>query len=352
MSFACEGRLGYRPCGIPFFKYPGPVKIRNVSKLLDRSMPFTVKLEGLDEYETKPYGHSYVYECIIVLWINSWQRNVNGSQQKHDSIESASMFGFFANIDLLLPLCLKSLTLRIATPDIVDATENIEVTVPSLLDAKHIEVFLLLMDVLAFGSMRSALKNYENTLNSKIGNCIPICDEVCDFLTGISSIIHFSQSALLIERYLTTLYIAEFDGKESLRFDTSVSTGWRRFLNHFGNRKPIPISADMNISKIRRAHCSRRLRLRTVEKLATIPAFVAINFPLQYPIRGKRQKPLHSSWTHQVLDADDDGISCPFEDGFDRLPRSHWLAEILVYEASNECVIEFTFVRYFNSYVN
>lgn len=332
LSLVCDGRIGYHSCGIPFFNYPGPPKIRSLFTLLDNSMPFSLSIKDLNENSPNETGHSYVYECILFLWINTWQENIKQPKRNLSGTNSCSMQPFFSNIQFLLPLCLKSLALRISTPHIGDASDDIEMTVPCILDTMHVKVLLLLMDVLAFGAMRNAVKNYEVVLKAQSGSYLQICDETCDFLVGLLGLVHPSQVSLLIERYLTTLFISEIDEREALKMD--MSTGWRRVVKLFGKNKPALVSVDSPVSKVIRANCSRKFRLRTSEKLAMIPAFVAINYPLKYSTPKKRRSPLHASWTHQLLDNDNDSISCPFEDGMDRLPRSHWLADILVSEVS------------------
>lgn len=196
-------------------------------------------------------------------------------------------------------------------------------------------VLMLFMDVLAFGAMRNTMENYQIVLNSALGTSFPICDQSIDFLIGLLAIVHPSQISLLIERYITTLFIAEHDDLEVV--DPDMSSGWRRLLKNFGKDTPQRVSAESSSGRIIRANCSRRLRLRAVEKLSMIPGFVAINYPLAYPSTGRRRNLIPASWTHQNLDDYDEYMSCPYSDGFDRLPRSHWLAEILVSNTLSIC---------------
>ena len=333
LSVFCDNRVGYRPCDIPFFSYPGPSKIRGIFTVLGNAMPFSLSIDGLSERSQIENGNTYVYECIFSLWINAWQDHKIPSRRHLSGTNTVSIHSFFSNIDFLLPLSLKSLTLRLSTSSVGNMSEDIEVSVPFILDANHIKVLLLLMDVLAFGALRYSIKNHQEVLSSSCGQYIQICDETCDFLVGLLALVHSSQVSLLIERYFTTLFICEFDERESLKLD--FSTGWQRVLNYFGKNKPIQVAPDSPPSKFIRMNASRKLRLRTTEKLAIIPGFVAINYPLRYTSQRKKKLSLHASWTHQLLDEDDEGISCPYNDGADRLPRSHWLAELLISEVRN-----------------
>jgi len=211
------------------------------------------------------------------LWIKAWQQATEPSKYERSNVAASSLPSFFSNIGFLLPLCLKSLTLRLACPDSVGDSlgeSTKELTIPSTLDEGHMQVLLPFMDVLAFGAMRNTMKNYQVVLNSALGTSLPICDQSIDFLVGLLSIIHPSQISLLIERYITTLFIAEHDDSEIV--DPDMSSGWRRLLKHFGKDIPQRVSADSSSGRIIRANCSRRLRLRAVEKLSMIPGFVAI----------------------------------------------------------------------------
>jgi len=51
----------------------------------------------------------------------------------------------------------------------------------------------------------------------------------------------------------------------------------------------------------------------------------------------RRRNLIPASWTHQNLDDYDEFMSCPYSDGYDRLPRSHWLAEILLSNTLSVC---------------
>ena len=90
----------------------------------------------------------------------------------------------------------------------------------------------------------------------------------------------------------------------------------------------------------RRTICSRQLRLRAVERLSTLPRFVALNFPYKY---SDRWIPLASSdatsWASQSSTKNDAGgleseKQSPYPDGYERLPHAHWLADLL----TNECL--------------
>ncbi len=339
--FICDGKLGYYDCGPSFLVYPDVPKIRGVANLYDRTTPFSLPLQG-----KKKHGNSFVYESIIILWIKAWMSTYNSSGEGFES-PSVAVELFFANIDFILPLSLKSLALRLAIPDVsYVGEETINMTIPSVLDSCHIETFLLFMDVLAYGSMRFAIKNHMVVLSSSKNQRIPICDETAEFLIGLLALLHPSQVALLIDRFITTLFIAEHDDGEILRKD--FSSGQMRVEHYFGKVQPSPVEESSAPSEIVRANCSRKIRLRIISKLSQIPSFCSINYPLKYPMMGRRSASIHASWTHQLLDRVDDGLSCPYNDDVDRLPRSHWLAELLVHEVRD--IFCFRTIFHFISY--
>jgi len=92
-----------------------------------------------------------------------------------------------------------------------------------------------------------------------------------------------------------------------------------------------------NKETLRRARCSRQLRLSSVERLACMPNFVALNYPLKYGNETNSPKQQSVSWASQISEHDAEGRDtssiCPYPDGQDRLPGSGWLASLLAGES-------------------
>lgn len=138
--FVGKGLVGLFPCAPRFLGYPEAPKIRGRVRLVDSMMPFSRNVDEKEHGSLPSVGHSYVYESILVLWIRAWRQTTEPSKYERSNTVAASLPSFFSNIGFLLPLCLKSLTLRMAHPDSMgDSPDKStkELTIPSTLDDGH-----------------------------------------------------------------------------------------------------------------------------------------------------------------------------------------------------------------------
>lgn len=303
-----------------------------------------------DVDETMPY----LYECILALWLQAWleytvsaptliqTRNAEAKKQSSSLQRSALMsqetiMMFSDNMDVLLPLCLKSFALRCSSNDVSRDP------VPStILDSKHMHVLEPLVDAMAQSLVSKVLRSNSpmtggrghEDWDTKLVDALEASDSLLDFLVGLLSIVHPAQCSILIFRYFKSLRACE-DDEEPILIQTSSEI------------EDESISGTSTTSQggatglaFRRTICSRQLRLRAVERLSTLPRFVALNFPYKYI---DRSIPLASSdatsWACQSSTKNDAGgleseKQSPYPDGYERLPHAHWLADLL----TNECL--------------
>ena len=338
-------------------KSDGPkVRLRGTQTLYSMRVELAVKdcddsEDGVDE--TKPY----LYECILALWLQAWleyivsapammqARNAVAKKQTSSlrrsilaSQETITMFS--DNMDVLLPLCLKSFALRCSSNDVTRDP------VPStILDSKHMHVLEPLVDAMAQSLVSKVLRNnapmpggnVQEDWDTKLVDSLEASDSILDFLVGLLSIVHPAQCSILIFRYFKSLRACENDE------DSDEEPILMQTLSEIDGEIMSGASTTSQGKAIglafRRTICSRQLRLRAIERLSTLPRFVALNFPYKY---SDRWIPVASSdaasWDCQSprkgsAGGHEVGKQSPYPDGCERLPHAHWLADLL----ANEC---------------
>jgi len=154
--------------------------------------------------------------------------------------------------------------------------------------------------------------------DSPILSSIYSCDSIIDFIIGMMPMVHVAQVSVLIQTYLQSL----------------------RALEAVDYKKSMPSLVDKNNSResiAKRMIASRHLRLRLIDRIACLPCFVALNYPLRYPSSVAPARFKFPTWTHQLPDnfsvVMDSSSPCPYPDGCIRLPQAHWLAEMLADDA-------------------
>lgn len=273
-------------------------------------------------------GKPYLYECMFTLWLQAWLEfslsYKSRKRTKGAALETAMLFA--DNMDFLLPVGLRSLVFRCYS-----RSEPSKITIPlTLLDTKHMQIFEPLVECigksLIFQGLAGEKKDAE--WDAKLVKTISSSDVVLDFLVGLLSVIHPAQASMLIFKYFKTLRSCEKQNSSSGSATEDDSKA--------------EATMDKNRSKLRRVICSRQLRLRAAEKFASLPRFVALNFPYKYAEarQGARRSPF--SWADQGFDGNGRDYPnleshCPYPDGNDRLPHSHWLAELLTNECFSIC---------------
>ncbi|OEU07833.1 hypothetical protein FRACYDRAFT_250455 [Fragilariopsis cylindrus CCMP1102] len=266
----------------------------------------------------------YVYESIMVLWLQAWEDYVSTLHQNASNVinflgEKDNDFAMFhLQIDILLPILLKSICLRYD-----QMTKNSkQKAVRCILDKDHEHVFESFVEMLAIGLMGQAMTELQQqTEYGTLDDAIDACDHVVDFLVGLFAIFHPAHMEAIISKFIMTLRSCETD--------------------HDGSNESIPF--EWNETSLHRTKCSRQLRLRTVEKLAVLPNFVALNFPLRYSSKHFSSSAKKSSWTMQYgIDTSPNEYQDHNEDnsiGDGLIPRNGWLASILTNESLSMCAL-------------
>jgi len=291
-------------------------------------LKFSIKQHGYIDGRSIPISRGvYVYESIMILWLHSWSDYIsstgqNSARKSEVSInflgegEKGNQFSmFYLQLDLLLPLILKSIILRYSQAP--KPTKH--KTFRCVLDKDHVFVFESFVEMLAIGLMGQAMTELqESTEHGTLLDAINNCDLIVDFIIGLFAVFHPAHMECLVSKFVMTLRKCESDRDDSLE--------WNKVTLH-------------------RAKCSRQLRLRTIEKLAVLPHFVALNFPQRFSTKHSQPKTKKSTWTKQcenVKSSDDGGSKIPAQDSSisdGLLPRTGWLASLLTNESLSICAL-------------
>jgi len=245
----------------------------------------------------------YLYETIFALWMQCCKSKGSVDDSK----------SFLINMDFLLPVCLKSLVLRC-----VSQRKAIGVVPLIVFDMKHMEILQYLMGAIAEGLITSGAGNTAD-FDLALSKALSMNDFLLEFFVGLLAVIHPSQVSWIIFRYLTKLRECE---DEDIRIginDGKDDHSWVTAVQY-------------------RLRSSRQLRLRVVEKLSSLPRFIALNFPLKYSSSWQGGAIQSCSWTNQAFESPSSSTNpflSPYSDGVERLPETHWLAELL----SSECFL-------------
>lgn len=274
----------------------------------------------------------YVYESIIIMWLRAWLDHVELSlrERSSNSADQAAtfpippydfapnnsrvIFRFYFHMDLLLPLCLKSFIFRYnshVSPLFPPATKVV-------LDHNHMLVLEPFVELLArglVGQVLSGLGSIESREES-LQRALKSSEKILDFLVGLVSFLHAEHSRALLSKFLHTLRNCE---TEHLGSDIS------------------DINFHWDEESLHRVRCCRELRIRTLETLLVLPAFVNLNYPLKFSGQAEYSKSSRASFFQQYQETDVNrswsaSNSIIYKDGFDRLPKSGWLADLLIGE--------------------
>jgi hypothetical protein len=274
----------------------------------------------------------YVYESITSLWVQSWtsfaalmkgDRILEGSTetiptwpyeviqgQSNQSSDATIASSFIRNASFFLPLCLKSLALRCS----LHYTTKLIVPM-TFVDHFHMRVLVPMVETIALGTMReamtggsSAVSNSDQMLTKALST---ISVHALDFIIGLFALLHPSQVATLVQAYFNILEECQ------------------------DPRNRVPESDDK--FRLRRIKCSQQIRLYAVERLATIPRFIAFNFPLKYSGSYPKRNP-SSTWMNQTPSAaqKNDAMQAYFNK-VDRNPATFWLSDLLMSTCLSIC---------------
>ncbi|CAB9498009.1 expressed unknown protein [Seminavis robusta] len=263
-------------------------------------------------------GAGYIYESLLLLWIQAWE------DHKRDEGSKRALLGFCQHLDLLLPLCLKSVCLRLEdSPDRARA----------ILDEKHLVALEQFSMVLAKSIMLAYSENFDrDNQDATLSRALAASEGILDFFAGLFAVLHPEHMRCILESYFRALGECENE--------------------HIRENRDGLLEFDWTEHGIHRIRLSRQLRLRAVEKFAVLPSFLALNFPLRYSsdnqffTPGIRDNEGDSTWKVQYSDRDAPPKSrqtqeYPYvsssEDG--KLPQSGWLAFLLANEALSVCAL-------------
>jgi hypothetical protein len=279
----------------------------------------------------------FVYEVVMVLWLRSFLDQISAKDEDGDSDGSAResdpsrrysvllhaskvdatssqtkpLLLFHSYTDMLLPLCLKSFLLRCAS-----AVPENSPSVRIGLDRGHMKVLVPFVEMLTHSLIAEALAGPSAGGESDLAllRALSRAQMVLEFLVGLASILHPHYVAALIWKHFRMLRECEIAPE---------------------TRNPNGFAWDED--SLRRARCSRQLRIRSAERLACMPNFVALNYPLRYSEGMRRAARQTTSWCTQDVEPESGfhyaKSSCPYPDGRDRLPESGWLASLLASES-------------------
>ena len=138
-----------------------------------------------------------------------------------DSPIDDAMCSFYAHMDIVLPLCLKSIVLRcsnVANPSKIAFAKVV-------FDDGHMAVFEPFVEMASRALMGEALSG-ANTLDrsNSLLRAMYSADTVLDFLVGLAAVVHPAQFRVLLARYFTTLRDCETEHLETI--DGDVAFAW------------------------------------------------------------------------------------------------------------------------------
>jgi hypothetical protein len=291
-------------------------------------------VRGHGRFEFPLARGEFLYESILVLWLQAWLDHVdknskdNAPSDQHSSTNiipafdlgsplDGAVLSFYAHMDLLLPLCLKSIILRYSQ----EVQPLHSRTTKAIVDEGHMAVLEPFVEMLARGLMGQALGSSGSAVDEEgLSRALASADIVLEFLIGICTVLHPAHLVVLIRKFFKTLRNSETEHLENE--EGEIIFEWTRESLH-------------------RVRCSRQLRIRAVEKLAVLPNFIALNFPLKYSSRQPSGRPTKANWRNQFSDTKneksltaDDAIH---DDIRDLLPPSGWLADLLTTECLSIC---------------
>jgi hypothetical protein len=298
-------------------------------------------IKSPDGHEVPIASGEYIYESIMVLWLGAWLDHMEGSLTEtldtssftgrevatftipeYDTAVAAdgSIYSFYAHMDFLLPLCLKSIVLRYS----VEVLPMYPQSTRAMVDDSHMIVLEPFVEMLARGLMGQALAGLGSSgeRDSALLRALSASELVLDFLVGLLTVLHAEHMRVLISKYFKTLRDSETE---------HLAEGFS------------DVEFEWTEESLHRVRCSRQLRLFAVETIAVLPSFLALNYPLKHSGHSEDESVKKASWMHQYSDIAPDSSSTTehpvYSDGIERLPVSGWLADIVLTEGLSVCAL-------------
>lgn len=227
---------------------------------------------------------------------------------------------FFQHMDFLLPLCLKSIALRY--------TAEVLPVYPSAtrvqLDAGHQLIFEQFAAMAARGLVGMSLTGLRSPVASEKALSYSLSSSVVvvEFFVGLMSVFHEEHGRAIVTHFLKVLKDTETE--------------------HLAGNMADADFFEWNEESLLRVRCSRQLRLRTIEILASLPSFCNLNYPCKVQDASQRSKPAVPTWLKQYCSTDDVGfkpitMTPNYPDGLQRAPAAGWLSNLVIEEALSVC---------------
>jgi hypothetical protein len=315
------------------FRSPSHCTVLSFSIQSDRNPP---------KFEVPLARGEFIYESILVLWLRAWvdhaeSKNIERAQRGADTdhqnrtfvipefdMESPiedPLYSLFAHMDIILPLCLKSIVLRCSQAISPLRSRAAKVIV----DESHMAILEPFVEMLTRGLMGEALSSLGSTGSERecgLFRAMFSSDILLDFLVGLFAVLHPAHMSVLISKYFKTMTDCE--------------------IEHLGTHEGDIVFAWTEESLLR-VHCARQLRIRAVERLAVLPSFIAINYPTKHSGHKGSVRAKKTTWKMQYSDAkcEDPVAVLDFtkDDGDGLLPRNAWLADLLTRECLSICAL-------------
>jgi hypothetical protein len=167
----------------------------------------------------------------------------------------------------------------------------------------------------SLGQALSGLRSSDE-MDRSLVRALSSSEVVLEFLVGLLTVFHAQHMNVLLTKYFHTLRDCETEHLQDL--DES-SFKWTK-------------------ENLHRVRCTRQLRIRAIEVFASLPSFLALNYPLKFSGQIGIKKLTKASWTCQYKEIGVEAAPSPlYEDGVERLPKSGWLAELVVGEGLSVC---------------
>lgn len=277
----------------------------------------------------------YLYESILVLWLRAWVDHVESTLvEESNSLGSSDkpfatfalppydpnaalpkcIFSFYAHMDILLPLSLKSIILRYSQEVLPLHSPNSR----AIMDDKHCAVFEPFVEMLARGLMGQALAGMGSpeSRDKALVRSLASSDIVLEFLVGLVAVLHPVHIHSLVSRFLKTLRECETE--------------------HLGNEFT-ELDFEWSEESLHRVRCSRHLRLRTVESFAVLPSFLALNTPPKYIGHNESSKTKRVHWLRQYIEIPDGSPGSEVKSSPYSSLRGGWLGELIISEGLSLC---------------
>lgn len=292
---------------------------------------FSVKFERDNEVPVR--CGEFIYESVVILWLRAWLDHVEARLRDQDrnptetvatfpipkydpkSYSSESVFSFYAHMDFLLPLCLKSFAVRYS----IEVAPSYPIATRAMLDDGHMLIMEPFVELLARGLVGQALSGLGSAdgRDEGLARALQTSITVVEFLVGLMTILHGEQMHVLLNKFFLTLRDCETE--------------------HLGNFLADGGEFSWTEESLHRVRCCRQLRLRAIEMISSVPSFITLNYPKKYPSGVRPPKLPSVSWLHQSHVQGDTGGDPKRDSGNQKLPRSGWLADLLTGEGLLVC---------------